>query len=273
MVERTADELTDLMEIRPVARAAGLAVEALQQVVGGGPWCVVDRGRGEVLAVTGPMDHTVARIVPWPVPDLELLVVAGDVEPELASPTVEHIGRLVAAVVDAEAHAAQAQARAERAHLLASTDRLTGLIAQGEWWSRIAELEARLARNPQPVAIAVVDLDELKLTNDTQGHLHGDLLIRLAAKTLDTAVRAGDVVARVGGDEFAVLLFDPEAPAEELAAGLAERLEHADIPASVGVCTHAAGRTLRQTYAVADQSMYAAKRRRRSRRRGAQQGR
>jgi diguanylate cyclase (GGDEF)-like protein len=57
-----------------------------------------------------------------------------------------------------------------------------------------------------PVSIVMADVNSLKTVNDTMGHEAGDTLIKLAARVIGSAFRAGDIVARIGGDEFAVLL-------------------------------------------------------------------
>ena len=88
------------------------------------------------------------------------------------------------------------------------TDSLTGLGNQRAWWDRIAEEDARIERSEASAVVALIDLDDLKTINDERGHLHGDLLLRLAAQTLREAVRTCDHIARVGGDEFAVLAVD-----------------------------------------------------------------
>ena len=102
----------------------------------------------------------------------------------------------------------------------ARTDELTGL-ANRRAFNEL--LERSLAHRPSDrrLALLVVDLDDYKAVNDSLGHHYGDELLRLTAPRLQQAVRAGDVVARIGGDEFALLLSDADGP---LAVRIAERL-------------------------------------------------
>ncbi len=94
------------------------------------------------------------------------------------------------------------QADAELRYL-STYNSLTGLNSRGFFMVEMARLER--GRN-FPVSILMADVDQLKKTNDQEGHAAGDALLRRVARVLTSAFRAEDVIARIGGDEFAVLL-------------------------------------------------------------------
>lgn len=109
---------------------------------------------------------------------------------------------------------------------LARRDLQTGLANARQFHER-AEVELRrLARLGSPLTIAYCDVDNLKAVNDTYGHETGDQLLRLTGQALRGALRATDTVARMGGDEFALLL--PETAAEAAAAALLKVQARAD---------------------------------------------
>jgi len=85
-------------------------------------------------------------------------------------------------------------------------DPLTGLLVRSVLLEQLAHNLARLERHAGDVAVLFIDLDGLKQVNDTYGHAAGDALIRCGAQRLRSTVRPSDTVARIGGDEFVVLL-------------------------------------------------------------------
>ena len=127
-------------------------------------------------------------------------------------------------------------------------DQLTGLPNRALLLNRAAEAVAGAARTGGKTGFLLLDLDRFKEVNDTLGHALGDGLLQAVAYRLARSVRPGDVVARIGGDEFAVLLPAVRAPAAarevaaRLRAALAEpvRLEGMsfDINASAGIALY-----------------------------------
>ncbi|HEY6609444.1 MAG TPA: GGDEF domain-containing protein, partial [Candidatus Limnocylindria bacterium] len=109
----------------------------------------------------------------------------------------------------------------------ARTDPLTGLGNRNAWEDTMTLEQARLDRHPRPAVLISIDLDELKATNDAFGHAVGDELLVAAAGILQRSLRRGDVVVRMGGDEFAAYLPDSDASA---AAAVRRRVD--------GACRH-----------------------------------
>jgi diguanylate cyclase (GGDEF)-like protein len=143
---------------------------------------------------------------------------------------------------------------------------------------RLRQEVARAARNRTTLSVLMLDLDDFKPINDQFGHADGDRVLRAVARTIRSAVRANDVVARYGGDEFVVVMPDTnEDGAQEVArrviVGIREskhELSGGSV-ASVGVSGGLAmypenGRTATLLLQAADSAMYSAKRARAGRR-------
>ena len=108
----------------------------------------------------------------------------------------------------------------ERAAEQARRDTLTGLANRLAW----DEAVARVSLDGRPVSVIQLDCCCLKQTNDTFGHHTGDRLLRTVSHIVTSSVREPDLVARIGGDEFAILLVDAD---ETIAAAVVERIESA----------------------------------------------
>ena len=103
----------------------------------------------------------------------------------------------------------------------ALTDPLTGLANRRAWDQELAQRLTRCGRRAARLCLAVLDLDQFKEINDTQGHAAGDRVLQAVGRALQKNLRQGDFVARLGGDEFGLLLW---APGEAEAAAIVERV-------------------------------------------------
>jgi diguanylate cyclase (GGDEF)-like protein len=128
---------------------------------------------------------------------------------------------LLAAVAPAALHNARRYQALDRR---ASTDALTGLPNRGAFEVRLASVAHHFSRYARPFGLIVLDVDHFKRFNDSWGHEAGDQVLRLVGETLRGAVREVDLAARLGGEEFVVLL--PEAGLRE-SVEAAERIRHA----------------------------------------------
>jgi diguanylate cyclase (GGDEF)-like protein/PAS domain S-box-containing protein len=149
----------------------------------------------------------------------------------------------------------------EELRRLSNQDLLTGLFNRNFYESELHRLQhSRLF----PISIIIADLDNLKAINDQSGHPAGDSIIQQAAAILRKSFREEDIIARIGGDEFAVLL--PETPAniaevaiEQLRKRLADSGSH-QLKLSIGLATGAVGSSLDHVMKLADDRMYEEKR-------------
>jgi diguanylate cyclase (GGDEF)-like protein/PAS domain S-box-containing protein len=148
---------------------------------------------------------------------------------------------------------------------LATHDPLTGLANHRVFHERLRAEAARASRKRQPLSVAILDVDHFKAINDQHGHLVGDSVLRELGHRLHDITREGELVARVGGEEFAWIL-NTDGP-EAFAA--AERARHAIIGTpfqhvaavtmSVGVCDLTPWIDAQELYERADQALYLAK--------------
>lgn len=148
------------------------------------------------------------------------------------------------------------------------TDPLTGVHNRRGWYEVAVPLIAQTNRLDQPLALLMLDLDHFKQINDTHGHSVGDQALQLMGRVLSQGRRGSDVVARLGGEEFAVLL--PMAD-QAAAHSLDQRLRNllADMAPSTLPCAlnfssglamlQRPGESLEQLMTRADAALYSAK--------------
>ena len=188
--------------------------------------------------------------------------------------SVERIATALTEIEDAHRQARAAQAELRR---LASIDELTG-VANRRWFTAMANRELdRCRRFNHQLALLMIDVDHFKKVNDTHGHAVGDDVLKAFTHVLEGNLRSVDLLGRLGGEEFAVLL--PESD-HNAASHTAERLRAAvetlDFPleegaflkitTSVGIAVlTTAGETLDNLLARADGALYTAKREGRNR--------
>ena len=142
---------------------------------------------------------------------------------------------------------------------LTRTDELTGLPNRRAWDELLVHELAVAERHDKPVSVAMLDLDFFKRYNDEHGHLAGDRLLRAAAAAWQATLRATDVLARWGGEEFALLLPGCDGPG---AAILIDRLRGMlpdGVTFSAGVATSDGTTAPRTLIDSADQALYQAK--------------
>ena len=159
----------------------------------------------------------------------------------------------------------------EAARSLADRDPLTGFINHRALYERLGEEFVRAVRARRPLSLLMLDVDDFKLVNDTFGHQFGDRCLVHLAAIVKSTLRAADVPARYGGDEFAVILPETDAAAAAIvAARITEELVRnplvADgrgpVPVSVSIGAATVGpdiRTPTDLVGAADARMYLAK--------------
>jgi len=144
-----------------------------------------------------------------------------------------------------------------------SIDELTGTYRREAGVGALEREIARATRTKQPFALAFVDVDDLKATNDSRGHAAGDQRLRETADSIRAHVRSDDVIVRFGGDEFLCGLLDVtiEEAAKRFSLVNAELAATGRASVSVGLAQFEAGDALQDLIARADDALYTHRRR------------
>ncbi len=176
------------------------------------------------------------------------------------------VQRLIEEISRLRGQVAQLQERVEQLDHLAHQDSLIDLPNRRGFLRELERLIARVSRYDAKAALLYVDVDGLKMINDSCGHLAGDQALIQVADLLASGVRKSDVVARIGGDEFGILLENADEPsAHETASRLVELIAGCEflhdgqsLPLSVaiGVGMIEASDSAESVMARADHEMY-----------------
>jgi len=155
----------------------------------------------------------------------------------------------------------------EQMRYMAQHDTLTGLPNRTLFADRLQKALQYAVRHQKSMALMLLDLNKFKPVNDSNGHAVGDLLLQQVAERLQLAIRASDTVARIGGDEFIILL--PQIDSERSVILVAEKIQQAirqtfaiqdltiQISCSIGTAIYPAdGETEMELSKIADQRMY-----------------
>jgi diguanylate cyclase (GGDEF)-like protein len=153
----------------------------------------------------------------------------------------------------------------QRLSLLADRDGLTGLLNHRAFYDHLGRELAQAARSGEPVAVLLIDADHFKSVNDRHGHLVGDDVLKAVAGAIVAQTRAGDLCARIGGEEFCIALPRTD---RDRALDVAERIrtaveaigEPAAVTVSIGVgMSHRPRDGVTALIEQADAALYAAK--------------
>jgi diguanylate cyclase (GGDEF)-like protein len=204
-------------------------------------------------------------------PAADAATLAGIPQIELTPRVSAAIGMLMAEVQKLREELAQSKKRIEFLETLADQDSLAPVLNRRAFVRELTRMMAYAERYDITGSVLYFDVDQMKQVNDVLGHAAGDLVLKRVAETLVRESRSSDVVGRLGGDEYAVILSHADkdaasAKAASLAKAIAaEPIDWQDekllVTVSYGVHSFAGGEQVEAALDAADRAMYARKRR------------
>jgi len=196
----------------------------------------------------------------------------GLTEPDLTPPVQAALQTLLGEIDDLRNEVGRLKAKLVETEGLADRDALTPLLNRRAFLRELNRIRTFAQRYGAPASLVYFDLDGFKAVNDRYGHAAGDAALQAVAERLQTNVRESDIVGRMGGDEFAVILAQADLPiAQAKAASLAAAIQRqpiafgdwtAPLHISFGVTQISLDLDPEAIVAQADAAMYAAKRER-----------
>jgi diguanylate cyclase (GGDEF)-like protein len=174
--------------------------------------------------------------------------------------TAQAPGQVVLAVGAAASTGAVVGMLVGQVRRLAASDPLTGLANRRAADAALERARADAQRSGNPLCVAVLDLDAFKQLNDTRGHATGDEVLRGAARNWSAELRGGDLLARMGGDEFMAVLRDCDVEAARMIATRLVDVTPPLVRCSVGVADWDGTESMERLLARADSALYQMKR-------------
>lgn len=180
----------------------------------------------------------------------------------------EYEGQLLAKALHVLCEPLQRALEYEDLYEQASRDTLTGLVNRRVFEERLGPVLAQAKRHRHPVTLACIDLDKFKQVNDTYGHAVGDLVLQRIALAMEKMVRSCDILARMGGDEFMLIMPDTNIRAGKILADrLCQTVNALELPVtgsgkigiSIGLMEWHSGLDQKQWIQKADEALYKAK--------------
>ncbi len=203
-------------------------------------------------------------------PPVDVATIMGVPEAELTPKVRAAIDRLMAEVQSLREELGRARRRVEYLEQLADRDPLAPVLNRRAFVRELTRMIAFAERYGVSGSVLYFDIDGMKRINDTWGHAAGDAALKHVAQVLLRDVRASDIVGRLGGDEFGIILAQADAGAAATKArALAEAIaaepvpwhgEALDLGVSHGIYTFAGGEAVDEALNAADHAMYASKR-------------